>query len=89
LSRVDDTQSGRMPDRRRNERLAWLSWRAAVVGSGQIVSAREQCAGAVKERLPARYDEFVADVSEKAPGFAGWFDRWNDNQCIPVSGGTR
>jgi hypothetical protein len=49
-----------------------------VVGSGRVVSAGEQYTCAVKERLPARYEEFVADVSEKAPGLRRWADYQND-----------
>jgi hypothetical protein len=45
-----------------------------VVGRGRILSTGEQCSRAVKERLPAGYDELVADVTEKAPWIWGRAD---------------
>jgi hypothetical protein len=49
-----------------------------VVGRSRVVFAGEQCAGAIKERLPAGYDEIVADIAEKAPCPVGWLDDQND-----------
>jgi hypothetical protein len=49
-----------------------------VVGSGRIVTAGEQRPGAVKEWLPARYDELVADVSEESPELRRGADHKND-----------
>jgi hypothetical protein len=58
-----------------------------VIGSDRVVSASEQRAGAVKEWLPARYDELVAEVSVESTGLAGWLDEQDDRgagQGAPV-----
>ena len=52
------------------------------------IHARNQCAGAVKERLPAGYDELVADVAEEAPGFAGRLDHQDDCAMVMYCSGT-
>jgi hypothetical protein len=87
---VDHTPPGRVADRRCDERQRFRVRMPHVVGRRGIVSAREQCAGAIKERLPACYGELVADMPEEAPCPARWFDLQNDRlrmQC--VSGAVR
>jgi hypothetical protein len=74
LGSVDHANSASVPGHRRDEGQRGRIRMPHVVGSSRVVTAHEQCPGAVKERLPACYDEFVADVSEEAPCPAGWFD---------------
>jgi hypothetical protein len=68
----------RMPDSRGNKRQRVRIRVAHVAGRRRVVTARQQSPSAIKERVPAGYDELVADVPEIAAGLRRRADLQND-----------
>jgi hypothetical protein len=68
----------RMPDSRGDKRQRDRIRVAHVAGRRRVVTARQQSPSAIKERVPAGYDELVADVPEKAAGLRRRADLQND-----------